>query len=85
MKLKKGEVSEFTLTSPGKAILVVCKDRVAGDAAKAMILRSQVRDDLATLQRRQIPEAWQKWNRERMGFVTGEMSSIENPEDDETE
>ena len=85
MKLKKGEVSEFTLTSPGKAILVVCKDRVAGDAAKAMILRSQVRDDLATLQRRQIPESWQKWNLERMGFVTGEMSSVENPEDDDTE
>ena len=85
MKLKKGEVSEFTLTSPGKAILVVCKDRVAGDAAKAMVLRSQIRDELATLQRRQIPESWQKWNLERMGFVTGELSSVENPEGDEAE
>ena len=44
MKLKKGEVSEFTLTSPGHAILVVCEDRTAGDAAKAMVLRSQIRD-----------------------------------------
>ena len=77
MKLKKGEVSEFTLTGTGRAILVVCEDRVAGDAAKAMVLRSQVRDDLAMLQLRQIPDAWKKWNLERIGFEPGEISSVE--------
>jgi len=77
MRLAKGEVSEFTLTGPGKAILVVCEDRVAGDAAKAMVLRSQVRDDLAMLQLRQIPEAWKTWNLERLGFEAGEMNSTE--------
>ena len=85
MRLKKGEVSDFTLVNPGRALLVVCKDRVAGDAAKAMVLRSQVRDDLAMLQLRQIPEAWKKWNLERLGFEPGEVSSVENQEDDETE
>lgn len=83
MKLKKGEVSEFTLTSPGHAILVVCEDRTAGDAAKAMVLRSQIRDELAMLQQRQIPESWRKWNLERLGFETGEISSTENPEEEE--
>ena len=77
MKLQKGEVSEFTLTGTGKAILVVCEDRVAGDAAKAMVLRSQVRDDLATLQLRQVPESWKKWNLERLGFEPGDISSVE--------
>ena len=82
MKLKKGEVSEFTLTGTGKAILVVCEDRVAGDAAKAMVLRSQIRDDLAMLQLRQIPEAWKKWNLERIGFEPGEISSVESVAED---
>lgn len=82
-KLKKGEVSEFTLTSPGHAILVVCEDRVPGDAAKAMVLRSQVRDELATLQQRQVPESWRKWNLARLGFEPGELSSVENPEVEE--
>lgn len=77
MGLKKGEVSKFTLTGRGKAILVVCEDRQPGDAARAMVLRSQVKDDLAMLQLRQIPEAWQKWNLERLGFEPGEVSSVE--------
>ena len=83
MKLQPGEVSEFTRTGTGKAILVVCKNRVAGDAAKAMILRSQVRDELSMLQMRQLPDAWRKWNLARLGFESGEMSSVENPEEDE--
>ena len=83
MKLQKGEVSEFTLTGTGRAILVVCVDRVAGDAAKAMVLRSQVRDDLAMLQLRQVPEGWKKWNLERLGFEPGEISSVEVSEEQE--
>ena len=83
MKLKQGEVSDFTLTGRGKAILVVCEKREAGDAAKAMLIRSQVRDDLAMLQLRQIPESWQKWNLERLGFEPGEISSVEIVEEAE--
>ena len=83
MKLQKGEVSEFTLTGTGRAILVVCEDRVAGDAAKAMVLRSQVRDELAMLQLRQIPDSWKKWNLERIGFETGDISSVEIVEEQE--
>lgn len=83
MKLGKGGVSEFTLLSPGKAILVVCKDRVAGDAAKAIVLRSQIRDELAMLPSRYISGEWRKWNLARLGFEPGEMSSVENPEEEE--
>ena len=83
MKLKKGEVSEFTQTGTGRAILVVCEDRVAGDAAKAMVLRSQVRDDLAMLQLRQVPESWKKWNLERIGFEPTDVSSVEIVEEEE--
>ena len=83
MKLQKGEVSDFTLTGTGKAILVVCENRESGDAAKAMVLRSQVRDELAMLQMRQIPDAWKKWNLERLGFTPGDVSSVEDAEAEE--
>ena len=83
MKLKKGEVSEFTLTGTGTAILVVCVDRVPGDAAKAMVLRSQVRDELAMLQSQKISDNWKKWNLERLGFVEGEVSSTSTEEPEE--
>lgn len=83
MNLRKGEVSEFTLTTPGNALLVICEERKEGDAAKAMIMRSQVREDVSMLQRRQIPEAWRKWNLERMGFEPGEVSSVEIAEVEE--
>ena len=83
MKLQKGDVSEFTLTGTGRAILVVCEERFAGDAAKAMVLRSQVRDDLAMLQLRQVPESWKKWNLNRIGFETGDISSVEIAEEQE--
>ena len=83
MKLSKGDVSDFTLLSPGKAILVICKDRVAGDAAKAVAMRSQVRDELAMLPTRQLSGEWRKWNLARLGFEPGEMSSVDNPEEEE--
>lgn len=83
MSLKKGEVSKFTLTGTGRAILVVCEDRVAGDAAKATVLRSQVRDEVAMLQLRQIPDSWKKWNLERLGFETTDVSSVEASEEPE--
>ena len=83
MKLRKGEVSEFTSTGKGRGILVVCEDRVPGDAAKAQIWKLQVRGSIEALQRRQVPEAWQKWNLERLGFEPGEGASIVDSEVDE--
>ena len=80
MKLKKGEVSDFAEVSPGRGILVVCEDRQDGDAAKAMILRSQIQSDLTMLAARQIPEAWMKWNLARLGFQPGALSSVEKAE-----
>ena len=81
MRLKKGEVSDFTPTGVGSAVLVVCVDRVPGDPTRALLLRSQVRDDLASMQLRTVPEAWTKWNLERLGYETGEISSVVNPEE----
>ena len=83
MKLRKGEVSEFTSTGRGKGILVVCEDRVPGDAAKAQIWKLHVRGSIEAVQRRQVPEAWQKWNLERLGFEPGEGASIVDSEVDE--
>ena len=83
MKLRKGEVSEFAPTGVGKAILVVCEDRVPGDAAKAQIWKLQVRGEVEALQRRQIPESWQKWNLDRLGFEPGEGASVVDAEIDE--
>jgi hypothetical protein len=83
MKLKKGEVSGFTLTSPGNALVVLCEDRKEGDAAKVIAIRSQVREEVLMLQRRQIPERWRKWNLERIGFEPGPVSSVEEVEIEE--
>ena len=62
---------------------MVCEDRVPGDAAKAQIWKLQVRGSAEALQRRQIPEAWQKWNLERLGFETGDGSSVVDAEEEE--
>ena len=83
MKLKKGELSGFELTSAGKALVVICENRAEGDAAKAMVLRSRVADDISMLQRRQIPEAWMKWNLERLGFEPNDLSSVEEVAEEE--
>ena len=83
IKLRKGEISEFTSTGKGRGLLVVCEDRVPGDAAKAQIWKLQVRGSAEALQRRQIPEAWQKWNLERLGFESGEGSSVADVEEEE--
>jgi hypothetical protein len=83
MKMKKGEVSGFELTAAGKALVVYCENRVDGDAAKAMVLRSRVADDIAMLQRRQLPEAWMKWNLERLGFEPNDLSSVEEVAEEE--
>lgn len=83
MKLRKGEVSDFAPTGVGKALLVVCEDRVPGDAAKAQIWKLQVRSEVEALQRRQIPETWKKWNLDRLGFEPGEGASIVDAEIEE--
>ena len=83
MKLRKGEVSDFTSTGTGRALLVVCEDRVPGDAAKAQIWKLQVRSEVEALQRRQIPETWKKWNLERLGFEPGEGASVVDAEIEE--
>jgi len=82
-KLSVGEVSEFTPTGNGKAILVVCKGRVPGDAAKAIVLRNSVRNDMAMSQVRLISGGWRKWNLERLGFEPGDVSSVETGEAEE--
>jgi len=83
MKLRKGEVSDFVLTGVGRALLVICEDRVPGDAAKAQIWKLQVRSEVEALQRRQIPESWKKWNLDRLGFEPGEGASIVDAETEE--
>ena len=83
IKLRKGEISAFTSTGKGRGLLVVCEDRVPGAAAKAQIWKLQVRGSAEALQRRQIPEAWQKWNLERLGFETGDGSSVVDAEEEE--
>ena len=83
MKLRKGEVSEFTRTGTGRGLLVVCEDRVPGDAAKAQMWKMQVRGSIESLQRRQIPDAWKKWNLERLGFEPGDGASVAEAEEEE--
>ena len=75
-KLGKGEISPFKRTGMNTGLLVVCLDRVEGDAAKVLLVKDQIASDLTTLQRRQLPGSWQKWNLESLGFEPNETSSV---------
>lgn len=82
-QLEKGAVSEFTHVNPGRAVLVVCEDRVEGDAAKAMVLKTQIQSDITMLAANEIPASWQKWNLEHLGFETTDLSSVEKTDIEE--
>ena len=82
-KLSKGEISEFVRTGANTALLVVCDDRVSGDAAKATLLTAQVRDEVSRLQAGQLPEAWRKWNLDRLGFEPTEVSAVDETVEEE--
>ena len=69
MKTRKGEVSEFTLTGTGRALLVVCEDRVPGDAVKATLMRAQLRDQVAGDQRAAAVARWAGENLARLGYA----------------
>ncbi len=83
MKLRKGEISKFTPTGTGRALVVICEDRVPGDAAKAQIWKLQVRSEVEALQSRQVPGSWKKWNLDRLGFEPGEGASVVDAEIEE--
>ena len=80
MRMAPGEVSDFVRLGPNRALLVICEGRTAGDATKAMLVRSQVRDQVAMALRRRLPEAWQRWNLERLGCEPGEDASMTEAE-----
>jgi len=82
MKLTKGQISEFMRTGPNTGILVLCEERTKGDAAKATVMRSQLENSVTMIQQRTLPEAWRKWNLERLGFVPGEISSVTKAEEE---
>ena len=71
-------VEDLTI-APGKRALV--------HTGLVMLLppkyEAQVRDDLAMLQLRQIPESWKKWNLARIGFEPTDVSSVEIVEEEE--
>ncbi|MBP5284947.1 MAG: SurA N-terminal domain-containing protein [Kiritimatiellae bacterium] len=83
-KLAAGEISEFCSTGTGRALVVICDGRSPGTADKIQLYRGQMRDSVSMLQRRQIPEAWQKWNLERLGFEPNDFASVA-PVDEEAE
>lgn len=82
-KLAKGELSPLSMTAPSRGLVVYCVDRVPGDAAKTTLLKSQIQNEVTSLQLRQLSEEWKKSNLERMGFTVGEMSSIESRQNEE--
>ena len=82
-KLAKGELSPLSMTAPSRGLVVYCVDRVPGDAAKTTLLKSQIQNEVTSLQLRQLSEEWKKSNLERMGFTVGDMSSIESQQNEE--
>lgn len=82
-KLAKGELSPLSMTAPSRGLIVYCVDRVPGDAAKTTLLKSQIQNEVTSLQLRQLSEEWKKSNLERIGFTVGDMSSIESQQNEE--
>ena len=82
MKLGKGQISEFISTSnPSRGLLVYVENRVPGDAAEAQMVRMQLRDELSSIAAGGVPAAWNRWNLERLGFTTTQISSVDAPDE----
>lgn len=81
-KLTKGGVSEVTSVGTTRSIVVLCEERAEGDAAKAMILKSQVQSELTAMAASAASEGWMKWNLERLGFEPTDISSVEAVEEE---
>ena len=82
-KLAKGQISDF-IESPivGHGLLVYVEDRVPGDMIAGQMVREQLRDDLGRMSGMSLPEAWDSWNLQRMGFTTTSRTSVEPAEDE---
>jgi hypothetical protein len=82
MKLGKGQISEFIATSnPARGLLVYVENRVPGDAAEAQMVRMQLRDELSSIAAGGVPAAWNRWNLERLGFTTTQISAVDAPDE----
>ena len=82
MKLGKGQISEFISTpNPTRGLLVYVENRVPGDAAEAQMVRMQLRDELSSIAAGGVPAAWNRWNLERLGFTTTQVSSVDAPDE----
>jgi hypothetical protein len=82
MKLGKGQISEFISTpNPSRGLLVYVENRVPGDAAEAQMVRMQLRDELSSIAAGGVPAAWNRWNLERLGFTTTQISSVDTPDE----
>ena len=82
MKLGKGQISEFISTAnPSRGLLVYVENRVPGDAAEAQMVRMQLRDELSSIAAGGVPAAWNRWNLERLGFTTTQVSSVDAPDE----
>lgn len=79
LKLAKGEMSGFVQTGTGRGLLVYCEDRKAGDAAKVVLMRSQVRDQAAAAEFRRLGALWEDWNLKRSGWE----KKAEDPEEEQ--
>ena len=81
-KLGKGQISEFISTpNPSRGLLVYVENRVPGDAAEAQMVRMQLRDELSSIAAGGVPAAWNRWNLERLGFTTTQISSVDAPDE----
>ncbi len=83
MKLGKGQLSEFVSTaSDRRGLLVYVEDREPGDAAQAVMVREQVRGELAAATAGALGRDWAKWNLSRMGCEATAATSAEEQTDD---
>ena len=83
MKLNKGQISDV-IVQPSftrRAVLVYVADRTKGEASEAEMIKGSLRDQLAGGARMVLPEAWMKWNLDRIGYKTTAYSAVEKSDE----
>lgn len=78
VKLEKGEISPFVEAGKGRALVVVCNDRVKGED---LMMSSVVQDGISGRKTSEIVGDWSSWNLVRLG---GEKKTEATDEEEES-
>ena len=78
VKLDKGGISDFVPSGSDTGLIIVCDDRVPGDATQALLMKSQIRSYVSQAINGDVAGDWRNWNLQRLGYTTTAQTSVED-------